>query len=174
MDQSICCQDMLSLRQSATPFSKMIVLEWFDGPVSGIVRCNQCQSTYKFDMLTWDINGQYDYAEWDAGKEIRIFTLAPLDRGVFEQLVDVLSQTRGAPTWPLWFCYFNRAFSSEEAQKRLTEQLNQVLNSVRPPSFVIASHDLLQEILRVKEVSASDLAELQKDNWFSFLGFHKG
>jgi hypothetical protein len=124
-------------------------------------------------MLTWDINGEYDHSEWDAGNEIRIFTLSSFDRGMFEQLVDVLSQARGAPTWPLWFCYSKREFSSEEAEKRLTEQLNQFLNSVRPPSFVIASHGLLQDILRVKEVSANDLAGLQKD-WFSFLGFHNG
>lgn len=51
-----------------SPFSRMLITNYYDGPIEGFVECHTCGRLYAFRKLAWDED-----------QDLRIFGLAPLD-----------------------------------------------------------------------------------------------
>ena len=91
MDKAVpCCQKPTALTNAPSPFSKLLVLGFYDGPTSGVLQCGTCSTVYKFDML-----------DWDDAHEVRIFRLASLPADSLDQCVQALAEPK-PPRWPVW------------------------------------------------------------------------
>jgi hypothetical protein len=58
-----CCQQLLTGSDRRFPFSRMVVLDYYDGEISGLVECSGCSAVYRFEMLDWDANKDILYAK---------------------------------------------------------------------------------------------------------------
>jgi hypothetical protein len=67
---------------------KMIIYDWYDGPVGGVVTLADARS-FCFFLL-----------DWDSEHRIRIFSMQPISNA-FDGMVKQL--TVEAPKWPVWF-----------------------------------------------------------------------
>ena len=66
----------------------MLVYDWYDGPVEGVLTLDDARS-FCFFLL-----------DWDSDHRIRLFALQP----VSETLDDMIKRlTVEAPNWPIWF-----------------------------------------------------------------------
>ena len=171
MTESLCCQYITSSTGTQSPFAKMICFGWYDGPTEGVILCERCSASYRFEMVAADV-GKYDYSSWDRGEEIRIFTLAELPTGAWEQFVALLSQTV-TPTWPVWYWNSTDKFSSADAEKDFIQKLHRIFHHSSPPTLVVAAHNfgLHKEIVRAKDLATNDIASFQYEDWFSYLEF---
>src|SRR5262249_1476868 len=88
-DQKLCCKTLDSLRGKSRPFAEIMALDFYDGPVSGLMRCQDCQSVFRFELLAWDET-----------QETRVFALAKLPNKVFNQMVELYSYDQ--PQFPVW------------------------------------------------------------------------
>ena len=150
----LCEKDIESLVGGDSPFGQVIFIGYDDGPTSGAVKCATSSKAYRFEMLTRDIDGRYDWQAWDHGEEIRIFILAPLPTLVFEQFANALSQ--------------------EESRRRVAEdeiyfsQVYSILDKADPPELVVATYGISTSILTARQISPGEFDSVH--DWFSFLG----
>jgi hypothetical protein len=68
-----------------TPFASVLVLDYYDGPVSGIVRCASCETCYQFHLL-----------DWDADHVIRVFCLSEIAKDVADEFKRIQSEAVAA------------------------------------------------------------------------------
>src|SRR5579884_2430380 len=130
----LCCRELSSLSGSRSPFAKMVVLGFYDGPTSGVAECTHCDSVYVFDTLAWD----------DA-QDMRIYALSSLPREAMDELVNLLSvATSEAPRWPVWVPIWR--FTSPVSEDHVRRQVDLILSRAGPPSFVVASENLARTI----------------------------
>jgi len=55
MTESVrCCQELPDFPAAKSPFSKLVILGYYDGATSGVLQCEMCQTAYRFEMLDWD------------------------------------------------------------------------------------------------------------------------
>jgi hypothetical protein len=158
--------------QSDTAVESMflvIVLDFYDGPTSGVMQCKTCANVYRFMMV-----------DWDDDHNVRIHALAPLPPGSFQQVVDLLSQYE-SPRWPRWTAVLRNL--SEEILAAIYEQLNKLVGSAGPATLLVALSRGGEQVLAVRALAASDpndvqdwfsLAEAEPArDWFSFMGLIK-
>jgi hypothetical protein len=156
--QAPCCRESTHLRTGKSPFSRVIALDWYDGPRAGLLQCGECGREFRFELLDEVIND-------DEGQDVRIFSLAPLPTHSMERLSDALSryQTPVHPVWvPLW------QFPTAEEESTLDRLTDQILDESGPPELAIATPDLMGEIVAAKAITTEDLAGVA--DGFSFLG----
>lgn len=172
MGQSVpCCRDPGTLTAVKSPFTKILALDFYDGPTGGLLQCETCGAVYRFDMLDWDDN-----------HEIRIFRLASLPADSMEKCVRMIAGTE-TPHWPLWAPFF-RTSPSDEHRKKLDDQLQAILDQAKPAELVVAWSGYGECILAAKKISARELVVApnwfsvedlsQMRDWFSLLGLVKG
>jgi hypothetical protein len=162
-----CCQQFSSLPGGPSPFSRIIALEFYDGPTSGILRCATCGAVYRFDML-----------DWDESQEVRVFRLASLPPGSLEEAVRALDKA-GPPSWPVWVPR-RASFPSEEAAAQADRAIQRILDRAEPALRLLAWSGYGETIVAAKEVSPADLAGVPDwfsaadpattRDWFTFLG----
>ena len=151
---------------TTSPFSKIIAFGYDDGPTSGIVRCTGCAEAYRFDVLASDVDGIYDFAAWDRGEELRIFSLSRLSEGAFERAVDVLS-TAEAPRWPVWV---PGVYPHLPTLDRLVDtDIASILAGADRPCLIVAAAGLLQPMVAIRDHPAG--GRLSDSDWFALLGF---
>lgn len=151
----LCSKEVSSFIGSDSPFLEVIFIRYDDSPTSGVVRCKSGSNTYRFEMLTRDIDGRYDRQSWDQGEEIRIFSLAPLSTKSYELFAGILSQPESQRKIAEDEIYFAEVYS--------------ILEKAGPPELVIATHGINTKIIGAKEVTLRDNVSVQ--DWFFFLGF---
>lgn len=140
-----------------SPVQKVLALEYYDGPTYGVLQCGD-DSTYRFDLLAWDQETQ----------DVRVFGLSPLPRPGWEKLIALCSAYE-SPHWPVWVVGWH-----EELHQPIDDIFQQAgpIDSIRrqagPVEWVIATEDLLGEILRVKSIRPEELNQLT--DWATFLG----
>ncbi|MBI1831833.1 MAG: hypothetical protein HYR84_10325 [Planctomycetes bacterium] len=77
---------------SDDPFSQMIVLDYYDGPAGGLLKCRDCSAEYYFYLL-----------DCDSMNTLRIFALAPMRQSSFEELCRLFKATPDQHVWiPPW------------------------------------------------------------------------
>lgn len=155
IEAKLCGKDASSFIGGDSPFSDITFINYDDGPTSGVVRCRSNSDTYRFEMLTRDIEGKYDWQVWDQGEEIRIFSLAVISERSYQRFLDVLSQPASRKKLAEDEAYFKEVYS--------------ILEDASPPNLIIATHGINTGIIAAKEVTLAEIAGIP--DWFSFLGF---
>jgi hypothetical protein len=131
----------------SSPVRKVLAFEHYDGPVDGVLQCADGQ-VYRFDLLAWEEETQ----------DVRVFGLAPLARPAWERLIALCTDCE-TPRWPIW------AFRWQE---QLRQPIEDILRQSGAMEWIIATEDLLGEILRIKAIHLEELARI--GNWGAFLG----
>src|SRR5207253_7766486 len=86
-DNGSCCQ-LIGYGQVVTsPFNRMIVFDYYDGPTGGLLLCDVCSTLFRFVMV-----------DWNTSRDVRIFALARLPQS---SLSKVLAFCGEAPQWPV-------------------------------------------------------------------------
>jgi hypothetical protein len=164
-----CCQQLEAFPGAKSPFSKIIALDFYDGPTSGITQCEICSSVYRFVML-----------DWDDDQEVRIFSLVPLPSQSWIQVANLLSKHE-TPNWPMWFPRWE--IPSEAVRNSVDDETDKILESAAMPEFAVAWDRYGSKVLAAKRLKKEDLKFI-KDwfslepsdcvrDWFSFLGLEK-
>jgi hypothetical protein len=149
LQQNVCCQQ----QQSAGPtaIAKMAVLGYYDGPISGILQCATCSTSYKFDML-----------DWDDDHDIRVFRLAALPANALEQLEKIVAGSE-KPHWPFWVLRWH--WPKAEAKADGESSLQLLLDSAKPPTFVVAWHNRDRNIIACRRMPSQELSTVP--DWFA-------
>lgn len=148
----------------ASPFGRVVCLDWYDGPVSGILECRSSGRACHFFMLAWDDT-----------QDRRIFCLSPLPAGAMSRLLNVLAP-EGPPQWPVWAPQFNSGSEAARAAER--REIDALLSEAQVPAYVIAAADLMEPLLAVRKLSAEDAVRVRRPElgrgdwsfWASFAG----
>jgi hypothetical protein len=128
-----------------SPFRKVIVLGYYDGETSGLVKCANCPTSYRFELVAWD-NQQ----------ENRIFSLAVIDPLVFESITQELARG-GEPRWPVWV---PRRLESEVGEEKSRNALARLLNKAAIPKLVVATDNIAKEITMCREIEPEARGQL--------------
>lgn len=140
-----CLRASLAERGTRSPFDKVIDLDYYDGPISGLLWSEECSADALFDLLDTDRMGN-----------LRIYSLALLPPGSFIAAAAVCSRTEGgAPRepWSEWFPVWR--FSSESAKAAAERAMDQIVARAAPPFMIVAAlaWKLTDTILVAREVS---------------------
>lgn len=147
-----CCRDPRSLVDADTPFARIIALDFYDGPTSGILQCRTCGSVYRFDMI-----------DWDEDHQIRVFRLALLPPDALDRCVAALAPY-GPPRWPIWVP--NRSNLLDPAAGEIADRaMQRVLEKTAPAELVVAWTGYGDKILAARKVPAAELSQAR--DWFS-------
>lgn len=150
------CGRRISFEDTEPIFRDVIFVLWDDGPAIGAARCVGCDDSFRFDMLAADYAGEYETTCWDAGRELRIFSLAPLPRLTFERLAAVL------PELP------EGGRSADEVALKLAES---ILAEADEPVVAVATHGIRTPIIRARRMTARDVVGVE--DWFQFVGISR-
>src|SRR3954469_8334148 len=111
------------------PFSRMVGLNYYDGPTAGVAESQDHSACYRFELLD-------ELPDWDEGNDIRVFSLAALPPGSLDSLLHVCpgSQHATSPIWvPIW------KFESPAAQETVEREVQRILDRAAPPEAVLAT-----------------------------------
>jgi hypothetical protein len=154
---------------------RIVGLNSWDGPTTGLLQCSHCSAEYFFDLIDWD--------ERDGDKDIRIFSLSRLPQGSFKAIVDACPKTIGGPFWPVWLPRWEFVIADEEKAAR--SQIDVILAKVERPELVIAWLGCWpKKIIATKPLAGEDLPDVEYSlelprsakkgrDWFSFLGLER-
>lgn len=169
MNSMVCCQNPEALSNSDSSFTKIIALDFYDGPTGGILQCEACQTVYQFDMLDWDDHHQ-----------VRVFRLRVLPESNWNKSLQALGQAEPKPRWPVWVpC----KWPSEHAREEANRKLSKILAQAKPAELLVAWLGYGERILAARKFSPKDLdmepAWFTVDDkskfrdWFPLLGLSK-
>lgn len=150
---SQCCKSTSAAVPVAVtddPFAQMVVLDYYDGPASGFLKCKVCGTEHHFYML-----------DWDEMHVVRIFALAPVPTSSFERLFALLEARPDRRVWipPV----FSRA--SEETLADLYDRgIQDVINRAAAPTVVIAWSIRAERTLAMRGVDSAAAPHLS--SWF--------
>src|SRR5207245_2240206 len=102
---SECCQDILKGQLGPIPFSHIVGLGFYDGILSGLLKCGKCGREFMFDNLYENLDGP-----------VRFFNLASLPCGSVDRLAKAVGEYQ-KPTWPIWVPLWS--FPTEEIKRSL-------------------------------------------------------
>lgn len=128
-----------------SPVQKILAFGYYDGPTDGVLQCGNTQ-VFRFDLLAWEEETQ----------DVRGFMLSPLAMEAWERLVALCSNYE-TPRWPLWLCW----------REELRQPIGEILRQAGDVEWVVATEDLLGEILRVKAIGPEELVRVT--DWGAFL-----
>jgi hypothetical protein len=140
------------------PFSRVVGLNYDDGPTSGVAESVDHTSCYRFELLD-------ELPDWDEGNDIRVFSLAALPPGSFDSLLHVCPGS-GPATSPVWVPIWK--FDSPAAQETAEQAVQRILDRAAPPEAVIATDASLSTVIARRPVTDDDLRQVK--DWFGFLG----
>lgn len=143
-----------------SPFSKIIALGFYDGPEAGVLQCSECLTEYRFEMLDTDFNPE--------DLDTRIFSLAQLPSGSFDQIVEVCPKVN-PPHWPVWMPLWQ--FPSDDARQTADHRIQEVLDRAVPAELIVAWVGYGDMILAAKRLRLGTQHDIY--DWFSFLGLVK-
>lgn len=148
-----CCKSVSAAAPIAVvddPFSPMIVLDYYDGPVGGFLKCRTCGAAYHFHML-----------DWDAARLTRIFALTPISEATYQRVLAVLGAHADRHVWipPV----LSRA--SEEAIEGLYQAgIQKVVDDAGKPSVAVAWSVRAEKTLTTRGIDPSAAEHLAA--WF--------
>ena len=157
-ERASCCRELTQLRTNKSPFSRIVALDWYDGPRAGFLRCGCCAREFRFELPDELINAEQE-------QDLRIFSLARLAPAALTRFSESLSRYE-APAVPKWDPRWK--FPTDAEQIALDHLTDQIREGAGAPELVIATRNLSEEIVEAKAVTAGDLA--QAPDRFSFLG----
>lgn len=141
--------------QVNTPFSRMIVLDWLDGPVSGLAQSADGVAC-RFELVDLDETDE---------SEVRVFSLAALPEAAFERAVAACS-TAEAPHWPVWVPRWQ--FASPPAERAADAVVQAALDEAAAPDRVVAFRGAFREVLACARLHQGE--SVDQVDWFARLG----
>jgi hypothetical protein len=146
-----------------SPVVRVLALGWRDGPTHGMLQCAPGGEVFKFDLLD-------ELRAWPTEiNDLRVFSLAPLPGPALQELTDALA-VFSTPHWPVWVpTWVFPTPADQEAVDRLTDR---VLQRASPPAWIVASVNLLRDIVAARAITAGDMASVT--DWAAFLGLERG
>jgi hypothetical protein len=160
----LCCQELVGITNIPTPFGKVIVLDYHDGPTLGLAQCAECSRAYKFNLVATDEDGKFNRDLWDAGTELRIFALAEVALQDFQQCIELISGFQ-TPIWPLWIIRWHTIPSDDRSV--LIKEIDMQIQALNVPSIVIECSDLLETLFAVK--SSPSVTPGSTSEWFNYM-----
>jgi hypothetical protein len=139
------------------PFSRQLVVDFYDGTLTALVECGVCRSTYSCFMI-------------DSDKKLakRIFALRPIDPDALTKLTALGVKAGATPTWPYWVPHV-----PEEVGRTLFPESTEILNSAGPAEWVIAATPYLDTIFAAKrvpnELASEVVASMEHKGTFDWL-----
>ena len=146
-ETSSCIWRHLAAGRPRSPFARLIALDFWDGPKSGVLWSDACSASIRFDFL-----------EGDLLQDVRIYSLAALPPDAFSRLTEICSASIVAPprqSWTEWWVVWD--FPSDVARKEANEAVERLLEAASAPFAVIASSSLLEGIAAAREISREDI-----------------
>lgn len=163
-NSSVCCQELTVDRQAYPAFLKMVVLNWYDGPSSGVVVCDKCLAEYSFFTL-----------DWNDDRTIRAYALRLASSGTIGHISELVGEV---PSWPIWFP--SRIRFPKQEEHSLLNQLEGLLMIDRQPELVLgwSVRDSVPLTARRLPLSVVDCAvdllksemALSRYDWLNYLG----
>lgn len=149
---SQCCTSASSadVGISDDPFSQVVVLDYYDGPASGFVKCKVCGTEYHFYML-----------DWDESHLVRIFALARVPAGSMQRLFDVFQAT---PDRHVWIPPVFRRASEETLSDLYNRGIQDIIDHAASPNAVIAWSVRTEKSLAMRGIEAAAASHLLP--WF--------
>ena len=150
---------------------ELIVLDSWDGPTRGVLRCTVCLAEMLVDVIDWQ--------EYDEREDIRIAAVSALRRGTAESLVKVFPKKNpvSRPIWtPVW------QFDSPGEEKRACDAIDSWLGHPGKPKMLIAWRGgWTMEIFLAKALDVAHARLVQKSllghrrkarpiDWFGYVG----
>jgi hypothetical protein len=154
---SLCGKEISSWIGTDCPFRNILFVDYDDGPTYGAAQCRLGSDTYRFELLARDTDGTYDYAAWDRGQEICVFSLASLPYDQFERLNEILSTDASSPRM------------SED--KTFYDGVRAILGNADVPQFVVANHGIRTGMIAARQVTPAAVSGIA--DWFSFLNLQR-
>ncbi|MGP0069240.1 MAG: hypothetical protein ACLQGP_37275 [Isosphaeraceae bacterium] len=155
---ALCCRELIGNPKVASPFDRVIVLGWYDGPTEGLVWCAACNRVYRFEMLD----------SVDEVRGIRVHSLSPMPAESMDRLVATLSAYM-TPSWPMWAPIWK--FPSKDARFIVDRAVDGLLAEAKAPEFVVTRPGLLEEIGEIRAISSVEIGQI--DDWVSWMGMER-
>src|SRR2546428_3148480 len=130
-----------------SPFLRVVALDYYDGPVEGLLACSVCEQEYAFRLLAWD-------SDFDA----RLYALARLPSGSIDRVEEILARF-GPPSRPLWVPVCR--FDTTDEEVTAHQAVDNVLASAQPEELLVLTHDLVKKVDAVFRPGPEVLAELR-------------
>ena len=145
---------------------RMVIWDWYDGPETGILICDKCESNFYFSMV-----------DWSQDQNTRIFALQRVNNKAIESLL-----VDEEPCWPIWMP--QRLKFPSETDRNWIDQLDSiVLGLPEPPTLILGWSNLKNIPLRLAEVTATNAPFIRRllesenvyspYNWLEFLGLSR-
>ncbi len=168
IEPTVCCRNLEGQPNGKSPFQKMIIEGFYDGPTSGLVQCEVCSASYRFLMV-----------DWDDRQDVRVLSLAPLPVQSFDRVVSIISEVEPVP-WPMLYPW---RIPSDDLREFVEVRIKEIVDKAGPPTIVAACSRYGDTILAAKGLDENDLKDVQdwfypegpkgERDWFSFLGLNR-
>lgn len=116
-----------------TSDQKLLALAYYDGATEGFVNGMADDRVYFFKVVAWDQN-----------QDKRLYLLGEVDRDVYQELLDILSQTHQAKTGLTWVPTWT--FGSPDLEERANSLVAIGADALRNPAFLALGEDLLGNV----------------------------
>jgi len=157
-------QEFETAGDAKSPFSRQLVVDFYDGTLTALVQCGVCGRTYACFMI-----------DSDERLAKRIFALRPIDPDAFTKLTALDVKAGALPNWPYWVPHI-----PEEVGRTLFPEATEILNSAGPAEWVIAGTPYLDTINAVKRVPnelasevAASMVHKGTFDWLKFFGISR-
>lgn len=125
----------------------MIVLDYYDGPAGGLLKCRDCSAEYYFYLL-----------DWDKMHTVRIFALAPMPQFSFDEIFRLFKATPDQHVWiPPWP-------SAEDLSELYDRHIQGVTDRAGTPTVIIAWSIRAEKTLAMRGVDSAAVSHLS--GWF--------
>ena len=143
----VCCRE---LAPGDSPFTRVVVYAWHDGPARGLMACGDCGRAWRFDMVL-------ELARPDQ-PDLRVLRLAGAPEGAIDAVSAAMDPWEG-PMWPVWTPLVRDAI-----REAVAETLEGIVAAAGPAEHVMAMEGW-RGILAVKKAPERD----PKD-WLEYVG----
>lgn len=147
-----------------SPFSRQLVVDFYDGTMAALVQCGVCGRTYSCFMI-----------DSDKKRMKRIFALYPIDPEALRRLTELSADIGARPNWPYWVAHV-----PVEVGEALFPKSMEILKSANVPEWIIAADSYIETIFAVKRVPTALFPKVAESierwgafDWFAFLGIQR-
>jgi hypothetical protein len=153
--RTLCCRKVAAVKKKGpSPFDRLIVFDFYDGPLEGVATCSVCGSEYVF-QVKW----------WDPHEDLRIFELRPLTRGTFPRIADICPKI-SEPVSPVWIPIWQ--FPTEADERQANAAVEELLEPEGTARVLIAAEALDREIAFARNADA-EVTYSNLEEWVSWL-----
>lgn len=143
----MACDVLRGRGPQRTPFRRGVIVDWYDGPVSGVAECTSTGSVYAFRMITWDSQQQR-----------RIFVLRPLPATALADLEQLFA--RPIDDQVAWWVPVR--FDSESERNVAWHGAMAILDKAGPVEYLVVANDITVGIEDARTVTDDERQQLEE------------